>query len=161
MKRNRPQYVFLLASALLIPAAVSAQQITITATKMEEKTDFRGKKNCKISFSVTNNAYGTIDRLTAHLTAFDDRGREVDELLSATAGNQNRFSRKPVAKGSTVTGVGDATFKEECQYISAIRIDKIKPEDCGMRLLPENVSCSKFTTLKSDLPNLKVLDPSS
>jgi len=110
-----------------------------------------------VNFSVTNNAYGTIDLLTIQLTAYDDRGREVDELLSAQAGNQDgRMSRKPIAVGATVTGLGSATFKEECQYLAEMEIDKLRPHECGMRMLPENVQCRTFTVLKSSIPTLKI-----
>ena len=147
----------LLSLLLMCPLGVNAQEVVVTATEMKDAAGFGGKKQCKVLFSVTNNAYGTIDLLTIQLTAYDDRGREVDELLAATAGNQSgSFGRKPVAVGSTVTGVGNATFKEECQYIAGIEIDKIRPHECGMRMLPENVECKSFTVLKSDIPSLKI-----
>jgi hypothetical protein len=131
-------------------------KIVITVTGME-KTEWR-KEWCELKFDITNNAYGTLHRIDARLTGFDDRGRKVDEPLSATASNTKGLTgpRIPIALGSTIKDVGDATFKEECKYLTEIKYDGIDEADCVMRMLPENDSCSKFTTLKSNVPSLKI-----
>ena len=130
-------------------------KIVITITSMYDST--RLEKLCNLKFDITNNAYGTLYRINARLTGFDDRGRKVGELLGgATASNTKGFSHIPIALGSTIKDVGDATFKEECKYLTEIKYDGIDEADCVMRMLPENDSCSEFTILKSNVPSLKI-----
>ena len=97
-------------------------KIVITVTGME-KTEWR-KEWCELKFDITNNAYGTLYRINARLTGFDDRGRKVGELLGgATASNTKGFSHIPIALGSTIKDVGDASFEEECKYLTEIKFD--------------------------------------
>jgi hypothetical protein len=154
------QIMFVFGLVAMMGGSATGQEegtgkIVITVTKMEERK-MRNKPGCKIKFDITNNAYGTIHKIRAKVNAYDDRGRQVDELLSAVASNTKGFSTIPVALGSTIKGVGDATFKEECKYLTEIKFDGIDEDDCAMRMLPENDSCSKFTILKSNVPSLKI-----
>ena len=135
------------------------REIVITVTSMEKSKSHYGKKGCDLKFDITNNAYGTINRIDAELTGFDDRGRKVREMMgNTTASNQLSMSSfyTPIALGTTVRDIGDATFKEECKYLTEIKFDGIDNDNCVMRMLPENVSCSKFTILKSNVPSLKI-----
>jgi uncharacterized protein len=128
-------------------------EIVITVTSMGKSS--RTEKMCKLKFDITNNAYGTLDRIDARLTGFDDRGREVDNS-PAYASNDKGFDRIPIALGSIITGFGYVLFNEECKYLTEVKFEGIYDEHCGMRMLPENVSCSKFTILKSNVPSLKI-----
>jgi hypothetical protein len=141
-----------------LPAAGNAAgpSIIITVNSMKDDQDYRKRDLCTLKFSITNNAFGTLHLIRAKLTGFDDRGSKLDELLSATAGNSKGFSKVPIAKGSTVTGLGDASFKVKCKYFSTLKYDGIDEDDCAMRMLPENVSCSKITTLRSNINSIKI-----
>lgn len=130
--------------------------IAISVTSMKDDVDYAKRSLCKLKFSITNNAFGTIHRISAGLTGYDDRGEKLGELLSANASNRKGFSMLPIAKGSTVKGVGDASFKVNCKYLAKLKYDGIDEDDCAMRMLPENVSCSKITTLRSEVPTIKV-----
>ena len=133
-----------------------ANSITITADQVDSGKDFMGKVQCKVKFSITNNSTGTIHRVRALLKGYDDRGREVDTVLAAAASNQKGFSYLPIPVGGSVSGVGDATFKEECQYLSAIAIKKVDEDDCAIRMMPEDLKCISIIDLKSTVPTLQV-----
>ena len=120
----------------------------ITVTNMKEPDQF--EKECKLSFDITNNGYGTLHRIIAKLTAWDDRGREVESVGGATA-----TTSRPIVLGATIS-VGGAWFREECKYLTELRFDGIDEIYCAMRMLPENTSCSKLTILKSNVPSLKI-----
>lgn len=135
-------------------AQTDEPSVVVTVVKMEPSS--YNKRQCDLEFNITNNGYGTIHRIRAHLIGYDDRGREVDEVMSATADNKSGFSYKPIAVGQTARNVGDASFKEDCEYLKEIQFDGVKDQDCAMRMLPEDASCQSFITLMSDLPNLKI-----
>ncbi len=143
-------------TGVVTPRRAANPNIVITVTSMKDDQDYRKKSLCKLKFSITNNAFGTIHRISAKLTGYDDRGEKLDELLSANASNRRGFSLLPIAKGSTVNGVGNASFKVKCKYFAKLKYDGIDEDDCAMRMLPENVSCSKITTLRSRVPSIKM-----
>ena len=124
-------------------------EIVITVTNMKEPDQF--EKECELSFDITNNGYGTLHTIIAWLTAWDDRGREVESVGGAAANTS-----RPIVLGATISGVEGAWFKEECKYLTELRFDGIDEIHCAMRMLPENVSCSKITILKSNVPSLKI-----
>ena len=73
------------------------------------------------------------------------------------ASNLKGFSYVPISKGSTVSNVGKATFKVKCKYLAEIKYIGIADEDCAMKMLPENQSCSKFTVMKSNVKKVRRL----
>jgi hypothetical protein len=138
-------------------------EIVITVTSKEKynpfaflKIDNLKKKLCELKFDITNNAYGTLHYIDLNLTGFDDRGRKVRKYGAIPHINYKGGSRIPLVLGSTIRNVGSAKFKEECKYLTELRFDGIDEDSCVMRMLPENVSCSKFTILKSNVPSLKI-----
>jgi hypothetical protein len=145
-----------LASVKKRTNAAANPNIVITVTSMKDDQDYSKKSLCSLKFNITNNAFGTIHNISAKFTGYDDRGEKLGELLSATVSNRKGFSKLPIAKGSAVKGVGDASFKVKCKYFAKLKYDGIDEDDCAMRMLPENVSCSKITTLRSRIPTIKV-----
>ena len=105
---------------------------------MHDATDFIKQSTCKFKFNITNNFYGTIHKFLAKLDTWDDRGEKFREMLSAMASNSKGFSFVPISKGSTVSNVGDATFKVTCKYLADIKYIRIADEDCSIKMLPEN-----------------------
>lgn len=142
--------------SLLLPSIAGANEIIITINKMVDGTDFSKKSTCKLKFNITNNSYGTIHRIRAKLDGWDDRGEKLREMLSAMASNSKGFSYVPISKGNTISNVGDATFKVKCKYLAEIKYIGIADEDCAMKMLPENQSCSKFTVMNSNVSSIKI-----
>ena len=148
-------------TVFLISPIVVAQDpynISVTIERMESKVGYLGKPQCEFFFSILNNSMGTIDRLRGGLTAWDDRGRTVDELLSANFENSKNvmFGRTSIAVGEKVLDLGDATFKEECEYISKVKFDTVDVDDCAIRMLPENYICNNLIVFKSNLEGISV-----
>ena len=139
-------------------AAGPAPQIDITVTSMQDKKGYGGKPQCKFKFSIHNASTGTIYGIRGELTAWDDRGRKVGELLSAAVVNSKSMmsGRTPIPVGATVKDMGDATFKEECKYIAEMKFDQIRDHYCAIRMLPEDTDCSQMVKLKSAIPQIKI-----
>ena len=150
------QILIITIFSFLLPSIAGANEIIITINKMQDGTDFSDNSTCKLKFNITNNSYGTIHRISAKLDGWDDRGEKLDEMLSANASNSKGFSYVPIPKGNTVSNVGDATFKVNCKYLAEIKNIGIDDEDCAMKMLPENQSCSKLTVMNSNVSSIKI-----
>ena len=142
--------------SLSLPSIAGANEIIITINEMQDGTDLRKRSTCDLKFNITNNSYGTIHRIRAELDGWDDRGENLREMLRATATNIKGFSYVPISKGSTASNVGDATFKVKCKYLAEIKYMGIADEDCAMKMLPENQSCSKITVMNSNVSSIKI-----
>lgn len=145
----------ILVCAGVIPAVAQSIEVRIISA-IDDNSSFGDKKvQCKLGFEITNNAWGTLHRISVPLGAIDDRGRGVDKLLSASAANTKLFTWIPVAKGQTVKVEGDAIFKEECKYISKVFVDgKVSDENCAIRMMPEGVSCGDIVQLTSAINSI-------
>ncbi|BCG79904.1 hypothetical protein MesoLj113b_34460 [Mesorhizobium sp. 113-3-3] len=151
---------FLIATMFVVSGTLSsaAQSIEVkVVSATDEQAMFGDKKEqCELGFEITNNAWGTLNRIAVPLGATDDRGRGVDKLLIARASNSDVFTWIPIAKGQTAKVKGDAVFKEECKYIAKIYVDgSVDDEDCAIRMMPEEAKCSDIVKLTTSLPNLK------
>ncbi|MER9814669.1 hypothetical protein [Mesorhizobium sp. M0129] len=147
----------LVLAALMVSSPAFSQSVDIKIIKMEPDTMLFGEKKegCKIGFSITNNSWGTIYRISVPLDATDDRGQGVDELLAASADNSKLFAWIPIAKGQTIVSEGSATFKESCKYISKITLSEpVEDYNCTIRMMPEEAHCSDVVTLSSGIDRL-------
>ncbi len=127
------------------------REIVITVTI--KKDSKRSARVCLLWFDITNNAYGTIHEISAFFTGFDDRGREIDRGGWLSTSYNGEY---PIALGSTINDIGSVLISEECEYLAEIKLARFPDSYCAMRMLPENVSCSKITILKSNVPSLKI-----
>lgn len=152
----RLKLVALLTSIGMTAAAAQSIEIKIVSATDDQSAFGDKKVLCRLGFEISNYSWGTLHRIQVPLGATDDRGRGVDELLSASASNSEFFTWLPVGKGQTAKAEGDATFKEECRYIAKVFLDgAVKDEDCAIRMMPEGASCSDIVKLTTSLPNLK------
>ena len=151
------QLTVLLSMSETVETQLSVKEIVIVATSMKDREGFGSKKGlCEVKFSIENNGPGTIYRIAVELDGFDDRGRPVEEILSASVDSRSIWEKNYIRVGSTISDVGDATFEEECRYLGAISAVSVEPENCAIRNLKENADCYSMIELRSAIPTLKI-----
>lgn len=139
-----------------IAKAAPANEIIINITGKNAKETYDKKPLCKLQYDITNNSTGTIYYLRAHVDGWDDRGDQVDEMLFSSIDNVGPgFSgRVPIRVGNTIGFEMEYGFEVRCQYLAKIIIEKIQPENCNIRMLPEDADCIDIVVFKSSVDGL-------
>ena len=101
--------------------------INITGYK-DSKSLIDKTSQCNLTLDITNNSYGTIYWLDVEVDVIDDRGEKVKVV------------------GKTVSFKSDMTLQTQCKFIDKYNFIKVKPKNCNIRMLPENINC--FDLLK-------------
>jgi hypothetical protein len=135
-----------------------ANDVQIVVTGKKERISFDGAPICELRYDITNNSTGTLYYLTVGIDGWDDRGEKLDEIISASLSNSQKFGQKEVAVGSTVSFEAEMGFKVSCKYLAKIRVDDVKPEFCNIRMLPENANCSEIVSVSSKDTSIAVDD---
>lgn len=141
---------------VILPEGLLAQQpgdgkvvVSVAGKKDVEKV---GRQMCEVSFTIQNNAFGTINGLEVPVTAQNDRGRTVKNFGVPQIRNIVRFKAEPIARGETLSRAKGATFEEECKYLKTIEIDqkRVNETSCNIRMMPEGVSCRDVVLVLKD-----------
>ena len=148
--------VVLLVIFFMLPAgSLLSNEILINVTGSEERKSYDGKPICDFTYDITNNSTGTIYKLSVEIDGWDDRGTKVDEdVFGAALDNSYVFDSKPIGLGSTLKFKQRFGFESPCKYMQKIKMTEITPQNCNIRMLPENVNCEKIVRIKSSVQGL-------
>jgi len=133
--------------------------ITIELLSYEQKTNsYDDTPYCALSYSITNNSWGTLYGIRVKTEAFDDRDTKLDDY--GLGGNiLNPFSgwfddQKFISIGD-MKQVTNLEFGGQCKYMGLINALEVKAEDCNIRMMPEGVNCLDILELKSKIDHIK------
>ncbi len=140
-------YLFFLALFFISTNSFS-KDIVINITGYKDSKSLIDKTSqCNLTLDITNNSYGTIYWLDVEVDVIDDRGEKVKVVgFDNTIGNSSIIDRKPIPLGKTVSFKSDMTLQTQCKFIDKYNFIKVKPKNCNIRMLPENINC--FDLLK-------------
>ncbi len=135
-----------------------SESINIELISYEDKKDFQEKDACELEFTFTNNAWGTIYGLSIDTESYDDRESKIDG---------NMFTQKitpfaiifgditSIKKGNTATAKS-LTLDSKCKYIEIVYMTKVKPQNCNIRMMPEEANCLDIITASSKIDHIKL-----
>ncbi len=135
-----------------------SESINIELISYEDKKDFQEKDTCELEFTFTNNAWGTIYGLSIDTESYDDRESKIDG---------NMFTQKitpfaiifgditSIKKGNTATAKS-LTLDSKCKYIEIVYMTKVKPQNCNIRMMPEEANCLDIITASSKIDHIKL-----
>ena len=139
-----------------IPMAVLSNEISIEMIGKVDKKSIFEDDLCDLEYKITNNSTGTIYKISLGIDGWDDRGSKFDELLSFSVDNNDgSFGYKKVGKGESASFTG-GSFKGTCKYLKTLKVENIKPQNCVIRMLPENIDCNDIITLLPGSTELKI-----
>ncbi len=135
-----------------------SESINIELISYEDKKDFQEKDACELEFTFTNNAWGTIYGLSIDTESYDDRESKIDG---------NMFTQKitpfaiifgditSIKKGNTATAKS-LTLDSKCKYKEIVYMTKVKPQNCNIRMMPEEANCLDIITASSKIDHIKL-----
>ena len=145
----------------LFTASANSKNINIELISYEEKEDIleKGKYNCQLEFTFTNNSWGTMYALKVDTEAFDDREDKMSDYAFAKYINPfaGIFSKiDKIGLGNSATSKS-LHLKGKCKYISVIIMKEVKPEHCNIRQMPEDANCLDIITASSKIDHIKLI----
>ena len=143
----------------IVNKTIDNPTITIELLSYEQKTNsYDDTPYCALSYSITNNSWGTLYKIRVKTEAFDDRDTKLDDY--GLGGNiLNPFSgwfddQKFISVGD-MKQVTNLEFGGQCKYMGTINALEVKPEDCNIRMMPEDGNCLDILDLKSKIDHIK------
>ncbi|RWP37996.1 hypothetical protein [Mesorhizobium sp.] len=138
-------------------AATPAQSTEITFFVMhaEASRSMSPPARCILTFAIRNDSYGTIHRIVANIEATDVDGERISGVVSSV-GNGSREEWLPIKQREISVGKSFASFEGGCNRIARLRIVSVLPEDCAIRMLPEEADCGKLVRLQSAVPGISI-----
>ena len=143
-----------LALMVIIASVSNADAPSITVKILSYQ---QGADHCQLTYSVSNNSWGTMKNLWILTEAFDDRGTEMDEH-SWEGEYMNPFSGYPnpvvsIPKGG-IAKSDNLTYKGKCKYIGTINVLEVKDKNCIIRMMPEEAICSDIMVYESNIDHI-------
>lgn len=141
----------------LVTTPLIAGNISFVISSYEEGDDFQGNTVCRLGYSITNNTYGTIDRIRINLDAWDDRGDDLTGIFSRSLDNYGREGRwTSIPVGSTSNFTMSETLRARCEFIARLRVRDVSPHNCSIRMLPEEANCTEIVSVVSEIEHISV-----
>jgi len=142
---------------------VNAPSITIELLSYEQKTSsYDDKPYCTLSYSITNNSWGTLYGIRVKTEAFDDRDTKLDDYgLGGNVLNpfSGWFDDQKFIRVGDMKQVSNLEYGGKCKYMGAINVLEVKPSDCNIRMMPEDGSCFDILNLKSKIDHITFKKP--
>lgn len=144
---------------LLFSTSLFAVSIDVKLISYEDKEDWDGNPTCEMEFNVVNNSWGTMYGLRISTESYDDRGDKLEDYafsssIDAFGGLFNDTDAILVGNSSTSKSLH---LKGKCQYISEIFMTKVKPDNCNIRMTPEDGNCLDIINPSSDIDHIQLL----
>ena len=125
--------------------------ISVDLLSYEQKKDY-----CSLTYSVTNNSWGTMYGLRITTEAFDDRGSRLDGYAFGSTMNPFAAFWNPlvsIPSGSETTS-SDLKYKGQCKYMGSINALEVPVNDCNIRMMPEEANCIDIIEFKSSIDHI-------
>ena len=158
MKKLVTLIIFIWFGFASLCSAQDNPSITIELLSYEQKIgSYDDTPYCSISYQVINESWGTLYGIRVFTEGFDDRESKLDDY--GLGGNViNPFGgwfndQEYISKGYMMQ-VSNLEFKGTCKYMGVINALKVKPEDCNIRMMPEDGSCFDILNLKSKIDHI-------
>ena len=141
---------------LTVNSQTSNNSISIELIKTIDLKNFINGDTCSLEYKITNNSRGTLYKIAVGIDGWDDRNTKYDEVLGFRIDNNNGgFGYTRIPKGGS--GIFSAgSFKGTCKYLDRLKIDKIDPDDCNIRMLSEEDDCNKIVKIIPGQTRLKI-----
>jgi hypothetical protein len=153
---NKLIKVLQLALMLIISSLSSAETPSITVKILSYQ---QGAEHCQLTYSVSNNSWGTMKELWILTEAFDDRGTKMKgykfngEYMNPFGGWSWENPVISIPKGG-ISKMNDLKFKGMCQYIGTINVLEVKDKNCIIRMMPEEAICPDVMVYKSNIEHI-------
>jgi len=158
MKKLLTLIIFIWFGVISFSYAQDKASISIELLSYEQKIGaYDDKPYCSISYNLVNNSWGTLYGIRLITEAFDDRETKLDDY--GLGGNViNPFgslfdNQILVAKGD-MKQISNLEFEGTCKYMGAVYALEVPPEDCNIRMMPEDGSCFDILNLKSKIDHI-------
>jgi|TARA_B100000929_G_scaffold89870_1_gene70407 hypothetical protein len=156
--KNNFLSTLLLSFFTLFALPALSESINVELISYEDKKDFTGKDTCELEFTYTNNSWGTIYDLGIDTESYDDRDSKLEANIM-----QSRISPfaiifgdvTAIKKGNTATAKS-LLLKSKCKYIAIVYMTKVKPQNCNIRMMPEEANCLDIITASSKIDHIKL-----
>ena len=149
------------AILILFTSSVYSKNINVELISYEEKEDIleKGKYNCQLEFTFTNNSWGTMYALKINTDSFDDRDDKMDDYafgkyINPFAGIFSDVSKIEIGNSATSKSLH---LKGKCKYIAVINMTEVKPNHCNIRMMPEDGNCLDIITASSKIDHIKLI----
>ena len=151
MKKLTLSFLLILLSFTSSISIANNPVITVELLSYEQEEDY-----CKLTYSVSNNTWGTMYDFQVKTEAFDDRGTEMDgygfgEYMNPFDGFWDPLESIPNGYRATSNNL---KFKGQCKYIGTINALKIDLDDCSIRMMPEEANCFDIVEFKSSINHI-------
>jgi hypothetical protein len=132
-------------------AIANTHAISVELLSYEQKED-----HCALTYSISNNSWGTMYGIRIKTEAFDDRdtvlkGHAFGTAMNPFAGFWDTLVSIP--KGGKTTS-SDLKYKGQCKFIGTINVLGIDVNDCNIRMMPEEAKCSDIVEYKSNIDHI-------
>ena len=140
-----------------VNSKTSNNSILIELIRKVDRKDFLTEKDlCDLEYKISNNSKGTLYKISIGVDGWDDRNTKFEELLSFRINNTDGgFKYTKIPKGESGIFIG-GSFKGNCRYLDRLKIDKIDPDDCNVRMLSEEDDCNKIVKIIPGQTMLKI-----
>ena len=141
----------------IISSASSANSPSITVKILSYQ---QGAEHCQLTYSVSNNSWGTMKELWILTEAFDDRGTEMKGYefngvyMNPFGGWSFQNPVTSIPRGG-ISKMDDLKFKGRCQYIGTINVLEVEDKNCIIRMMPEEAICSDVMVYESNIEHIK------
>tara|TARA_B100000287_G_scaffold395971_1_gene411253 strand:- start:347 stop:835 length:489 start_codon:yes stop_codon:yes gene_type:complete len=149
------------AILILFTSSVYSKNINVELISYEEKEDIlqKGKYNCQLEFTFTNNSWGTMYGLKVDTESYDDRDDKMSEYAFAKyidpfAGMFSKIDKIGLGNNATSKSLH---LKGKCKYVSVIKMKQVKPNHCNIRQMPEDANCLDIITASSKIDHIKLI----
>ena len=145
----------------LMPISSFAQDkpsISIELLSYEQKINsFDETPYCEISYIITNNSWGTLYGIRIETEAYDDRGTKLDghglggKFIDPFSG---WFDTQVLIRKGDMKQLNNLEYSGQCKYLQVINAIEAAPEDCNVRMMPEEGSCYDILSLRSNIDHI-------
>jgi len=125
--------------------------VTIVLTESNDEKYSWGDEFLVLTFRVENNSYGTIYYLKAPITAYDDRGDQIDNYAMSSLSTKD-WDTVYIDKGASREL--EVKFKGKREYLKEVILGDIKPEYFNMRKLPEAIKIQDLIICRSEIEGI-------
>lgn len=144
---------------LVVPQTQALSIDVILLGYEDDVKNYKDTSTCELEFTFVNNSWGTLYGLSIETEVFDDRGDKMEEY--AFKGNIEAYelfsSTKSIKLGNA------ATFKSlelegKCKYVKDIYLKEVKPEECNIRMMPEDADCLTIINAVSKIDHVNMIN---
>ena len=135
------------------PSASNDNSPSITVKLLSYQQD---SSHCNLTYSISNNSWGSIRGLFIRTEAFDDRGVEIDgyamgDYISPFDAYFDPLISIPVGG---IAKSDDLMYKGKCKYIEIINVLEVDEKNCNIRMMPDEATCSNIMVYKSNIQHI-------